>query len=74
MNQNLSLRTSGGRGGLVVIALVVVIAALVIIGLILPPVALPSRLGLGFRTVICANPDSRSKPAGMDAYRRVARQ
>ena len=46
MGQNLPLRTSG-RGGLVVIALVVVIAALVIIGLILPPVALLSRLGLG---------------------------
>ncbi len=46
MGQNLPLRTSG-RGGLVVIALVVVIVALVIIGLILPPVALLSRLGLG---------------------------
>ena len=67
MNQKLSLRTSGGRGGLVVIALVVVIAVLVIIGLILPPVALPSRLGLGSggcKTLTAKNP-SLDHPDGL---------
>jgi hypothetical protein len=67
MSQNLPLRISGGRGGLVVIALVVIIAALVIIGLILPPVALPSRLGLGSggcKTLTAKNP-SLDHPDGL---------
>ncbi len=46
MSQNLP-RTSGGRGGILVIALAVIIAVFVIAGLLLPPISLPSRLGLG---------------------------
>jgi hypothetical protein len=67
MSQNLPLRVSGGRGGLVVIALVIIIAALVIIGLILPPVSLLSRLGIGSggcKTLSAKNP-SLDHPDGL---------
>jgi hypothetical protein len=59
MSQNLPLRTAGGRGGVLVIGLVAIIAVLVIIGLILPPISLPSRLGLGgggCKTLSAKNP------------------
>src|SRR5512139_855299 len=66
MSQNLP-RLSGSRGGILVIALVVVIAILVIAGLILPPIALPSRLGLGgggCKTLSAKNP-SLDHPDGL---------
>jgi polysaccharide biosynthesis protein PslG len=66
MSQNLP-RISGSRGGILVIALVVVIAILVIAGLILPPIALPSRLGLGgggCKTLSAKNP-SLDHPDGL---------
>ena len=59
MSQNLPLRTAGGRGGVLVFGLVAIIAVLVIIGLILPPISLPSRLGLGgggCKTLSAKNP------------------
>ncbi len=66
MSQNLP-RMSGGRGGILVVALVAIIAVLVIAGLILPPIALPSRLGLfggGCKTLSAKSP-SLDHPDGL---------
>ena len=66
MSQNLSLRTAGGRGNVLVIGLIATIAVLVIIGLILPPISLLSRLGPGggCKTLTAKNP-SLDHPDGL---------
>jgi len=70
MSQNLSLRASGGRGGILVVGLVVIIIVLVLVGLILPPIALPSRLGLvssGCKTLSAQNPQL-DHPDGLSVW------